>query len=325
MNEDARITVDVIIVNWNGDGLLRRCLGCLAASELGNVDIANVIVVDNASVDRSMEGLDQFALPIRAIRNDRNVGFSTAVNIGAKLATSKYILLLNPDLNVAPLTIQSSVSWLDRHAVSSKIAACGIRLSDAQGCVAATTARIPKARHILQQIVGLHVLVPHGAYGIHVPPPQETKEVEHVIGAYYLVKREVFDTLGGLDERFFMYFEDLDLSARIRALGHSIWYLADIEGSHDGGGVSSSIPARRLALAVESRIKYGFKHFSAATAFLLVIATIFVEFPIRFISQLRMPGRWQAVRDILMGWCILVQRLGAVGWKKWLSGKEDDK
>lgn len=104
-----------------------------------------------------------------------------------------------------------------------------------------------------------------------------TQQVDHVIGAFYLVRRSVFEALLGFDERFFLYLEDLDFSLRARKAGWRTVYCAETWAFHEGGGSSKQIKARRLFYALRSRLVYAFKHFPFSGAFAVLLATVFVE------------------------------------------------
>jgi len=103
------------------------------------------------------------------------------------------------------------------------------------------------------------------------------RDVDHVIGAFYLIRRHAFETVGGFDERFYVYLEDLDLSKRIYDNGWKIRYLAEANCYHKGGGTSESVKATRLFYFLRSKILYGFKHLKPVSAFILLTATLVVE------------------------------------------------
>jgi len=105
----------------------------------------------------------------------------------------------------------------------------------------------------------------------------QTRYVDHVIGAFYLVRRETFNALGGFDERFFVYLEDLDFSLRARQAGWFSVYLVDARAFHAGGGTSRQVKASRLFYSLRSRLLYAFKHFNALAATAVLIATLVME------------------------------------------------
>ena len=106
---------------------------------------------------------------------------------------------------------------------------------------------------------------------------KSSRHVEHVIGAFYLIRRELFESLGGFDERFFVYLEDLDLSQRAAQAGWGTYYLSERPSFHVGGGTSSQVKARRLFYSNQSRLFYGFKHLSRVGAWAVVASTMLIE------------------------------------------------
>jgi hypothetical protein len=123
-----------------------------------------------------------------------------------------------------------------------------------------------------------------------------TRDVDHVIGAFSLVRRAVFDALEGFDERFFVYLEDLDFSRRARNAGWRTVYLADAQAFHAGGGTSRQIKARRLFYALRSRLLYAFKHFPRAGAISVMFATLMIEPLSRSLAAL-LRGSWSGLKE----------------------------
>jgi GT2 family glycosyltransferase len=271
--------IDVVVVNWNSRELLSRCLSSLARDASGLVD--TVIVVDNGSEDRSIQDARLFPggrFRYRLIENGANAGFAAACNAGARHGSAELILFLNPDCEVFPDTIARTIAQV-ASLNDPRYAAFGVPLTDASGKVARTCARQPKAADFWVKLLGLDQLT-RGRIRSHVMtewPHAESRDVEHVMGAFYLVRREVFEALRGFDERFFVYLEDLDLSRRILEAGHRIRFLAGAGAYHESGGTSRSIKARRLYYSLKSRVQFGFKHFSGAAAWSLLAGTALVE------------------------------------------------
>lgn len=261
--------LSVIIVNWNGGETLRRCLATIPAKD-GDVDV-EVIVVDNDSTDGSAAEL-ACAAPLKVLRNATNVGFGRACNAGAHVATASRLLFLNPDVELAPGVLAISCA-----ALVDDVAVVGVRLDD-DGGPARTCARRARPWLFWRVILGLDA-VGVGGESLILPADEHigARDVEHVMGAFYLVDRDVFFDVGGFDERFFVFLEDLDLSQRIRDAGRRIRFLGDTGVFHAGGASTRSHAGLRLALALESRIRFAFKHFTAAQAVGLAVGTFAVE------------------------------------------------
>ena len=271
-----RVCVHVVIVNWNSGAQLRECLRSFAAVAADAVT-ARVTVVDNASHDGSCEGLEA-AVPLDIVRNPDNRGFGAACNQGAAGSDAEFLLFLNPDTRLLPGSFAEPVRYLQPRE-NERVGILGIQLADADGHVARNTARAPTAWSMAGNSVGLDRLVPR------LFPPHfvtewahdETRVVDQVMGAFFLVRRSVFESLGGFDERFFVYYEDLDLSVRARAQGWHSVYLATAQAFHRGQGTTEGATARRTFYFCRSRILYARKHFGALGAFAVTFATLALE------------------------------------------------
>lgn len=302
-------TLDVIIVNWNAGPLLRRCLDALATARQPSFALGRVVVVDNASTDGSAAGLHDIALPLTIIANDVNRGFGAACNQGAAGSTADCLLFLNPDayVNAGSLAVPMAFLELPEHR---DVAVVGIQLRDHAGRVSRSSARMPTAGVIAARIVGLDVLFPSRVPSLFLNDWDHgtTRELEHVIGACYFIRRAVFEALRGFDERFFVYLEDLDLSKRVADHGGRIVYLASAFAEHTGGGTSDAVKARRIAYSLHSRIQFGYKHFGWTAATALAAGTLLVE-PVPRLVRALARGSASEVRDTCLGFIHLWQRL----------------
>jgi len=271
--------IDVVIVNWNAGPLLRTCLASLERNHGGAIN--KVLVVDNASDDDSLlDALEvrSHSFEFQAIRNAANAGFAAACNQGARACRSEFILFLNPDCEIYPSTIDDMRAEM-RALPPAEYGVFGIRLFGTDGAIAQGCCRQPSAARCWVKLLGMDRITGGRirSYVMTEWPHTESRDVEHVIGAFYLVRRSVFEALGGFDERFFVYLEDLDLSRRILDAGYRIRYLAGASALHVGGGTSEKVKATRLFYSLRSRILFAFKHFSAAGAWVLLVGTVLLE------------------------------------------------
>jgi N-acetylglucosaminyl-diphospho-decaprenol L-rhamnosyltransferase len=254
--------VDIVIVNWNAGPLLAACLRSLAEGDMSR--IAKVVVVDNGSVDGSAD-VEVPGLPLTILRTGTNLGFGRACNLGAAQGSADYVLLLNPDTEVGADTITRAAAWLDDPG-NAQVGVAGIRLVDREGRAQRHCARFPSWRTFLAESLGLTHLLPRRFKGVlmldfdHL----ETRDVDHVMGAFYCIRRNLFDALGGFDPAYFVYFEDLDLSRRVVDAGQRIRYLAGPQAYHRQGGTSEQIKARRLYYSLAGKLTYARKHFRGA-------------------------------------------------------------
>jgi GT2 family glycosyltransferase len=300
-------TIDIIIVNWNSGPLLRECLESIAAAEKEPFALDRVIVVDNASRDGSAERLEGLKLPLTVIRNAENRGFGAACNQGASDSRADYLLFLNPDIRLFKDSLKKPLAFLQAPE-NVGIGICGIQLVDAASRISRSCARFPTPTRFFSQIFGLDRMFPHlfpNHFMIEWDHRESREDVDQVMGAFFLVRRPLFIVLGGFDERFFVYFEDLDFAYRMRKAGWRSFYLAEAKAYHKGGGTTEQVRSRRLLYHRSSRILYGFKHFDRTTACILMLLTLFVEPLTRLIwaTARRSPGLMaETIRGFTLLW-----------------------
>ena len=208
--------LSVIIVSYNVRKYLDQCLQSLRrATE--HLD-AEVFVVDNASQDDTLTVLPPRYPEVRFIANDENMGFSRANNIAIRQATGEYVLLLNPDTTVADNTLQDAVDFMDAHPQAG---AAGVKMHNEDGTVA------PESRRAIPTpwVSALKMLGFQKRYYMSHLPWDEACRIEVISGAFFLLRHSTIDAVGMLDEDFFMYGEDIDLSYRILKGGWENWYL----------------------------------------------------------------------------------------------------
>jgi N-acetylglucosaminyl-diphospho-decaprenol L-rhamnosyltransferase len=302
-------SLDIVIVNWNAGEQLRRCLDSLAKTELGGFDLNRVVVVDNASTDGSAGGLDYPTLPLAVVGNSRNEGFAAACNRGASGGGADYLLFLNPDTELFAGSISKPVAFMESPE-HQRIGIAGIQLVDERGAVSRSCAVFPSLARCVSRALGLHRLWPHAlpSYMMHGWDHGASREVDHVSGAFYLARRAVFETLGGFDERFFVYLEDLDFSYRTKLAGWKSYYLSEARAFHRGGGVSEQVKAERLFYSTSSRILYAFKHFKRIDAIALMLVTVAIEPPVRLCSAIA-GGSAESARATARGYALLYRAL----------------
>jgi GT2 family glycosyltransferase len=266
-------------------------------------------VVDNASKDGSAEGLGDLRLPLIVIPNKENRGFSAACNQGAKVSGADYLLFLNPDVRLSKASLTAPLAFMEQPE-NQHIGIVGIRLVDNENKTSRTCARFPTARRYLYMMLGLDRLLPRRFPGHFMTEwdHEESREVNQVIGAFFLTRRSVYEALGGFDERFFVYFEDVDFSLRAQQAGWHSFYLASAQAYHKGGGTSEQVRAMRLFYFLRSRTIYGHKHFGRCSATSLTLAMLILEPLARVVSTLGR-GRSTQLRETLTAYSILYSTL----------------
>jgi GT2 family glycosyltransferase len=300
--------ISVVIVNWNAGRQLLICVKSVVSSSNGLID--KIVVVDNGSTDDSLEQIGEIEC-VEIVRAEENLGFGRACNLGVSRCNSDYILLLNPDAEVFERTFDCLRVYLSSEMPQS-VGVVGIQLVDGYGHIARSCTRFPGPLAFIAGALGADRLFPKLGHFMVEWPHDESRVVDHVIGAFYLMRRDVFNALGGFDERFFLYLEDLDLSLRAKKAGWDTVFLANVQAFHAGGGTSCQIKAKRLFYATRSKLQYAFKHFSLAGALMVLFATLLLELLVRTVHA-AVRGSVGALRETWSAWGMLFRWL-----PKWL-------
>lgn len=308
MNEDSYSSLfilDIIIVNWNAGNQLQDCLESIEAMHRDGFELNRVVVVDNASTDGSADCLEDIDLPLVVIRNVQNMGFAAACNQSAKDSKADYLLFLNPDTRLFKDSLIKPLAFMEQPE-NQQIGIVGIQLVDEIGRIARTCARFPTPVMFFSKMFGLDRLFPRyfPSHFMREWDHAETCEVDQVMGAFFLIRRKLFKNLGGFDERFFVYFEEVDLSCRANNAGWKTVYLADAQAYHKGGGTSEQVKSTRLFYSSRSRILYGYKHFNWLSATALMLGTLMLE-PVARLGLATFNRSWLQVEETLKGYAML--------------------
>jgi GT2 family glycosyltransferase len=273
--------VSIIVVNYNTLDLLRNCLVSLCDSEAA---ASEIIVVDNASSDGSPEMVQHQFPAIRLLRNTDNVGFATANNQAIRHAKGKYILMLNSDTVTHRGAIQGMMECL---ASNTGIGAVTCKLLNGDGSIQASISSRPGPVLLLFRQLGISRLIAGDRLrrllatigfalgrtirGYLAPYSCSSTPfaIENASGACLMIRRNVLDDIGLLDERFFMYFEDMDLCLRIRTAGWQIVYVPQGEITHFVGKSSGGRMRSHSVHSYRSLFAFYQKHFSKAYCFVV--------------------------------------------------------
>jgi N-acetylglucosaminyl-diphospho-decaprenol L-rhamnosyltransferase len=249
--------VDVVVVAFNSGAELRECV-----EPLSREPSINVVVVDNASTDGGVAAVQD--LPVTVVPLDENIGFGGGCNVGWRAAAAPYVLFLNPDARLPPEAVLCLADVLERTSAG----AVGPRIVDPSGSLEWSIRRFPEVRSIYGQAIFAHRLFPSADWVDEPVRDPERYEREGpcdwASGACLLVRREMLEQLGGFDEGFFMYCEDVDLCRRVWDRGSAVVYTPTVVCTHAGG--ASSPRWRLMRVLVRSRIRYAQKHFGRGRA-----------------------------------------------------------
>lgn len=258
--------LSVVIVNYNVQYFLENCLNSVEKAAKGIS--CEIFVVDNNSVDGSVEMVREKFPSVHLIANKENLGFSKANNQAIRQAKGEYILLLNPDTVVEENTFKTCVDFFDQHTDAGGL---GVKMLDGKGKFLPESKRgLPTPSVAFYKIFGLAQLFPKskrfGQYHLGHLSKEKNHEVEILSGAFMMIRKSVLDQIGLLDENFFMYGEDIDLSYRITQAGYKNYYLADTSIIHYKGESTKKSSINYVFVFYKAMAIFARKHFSAKNA-----------------------------------------------------------
>ena len=255
-----------MIVNWNTNDELRDCLTSALAADFGATEI---IVVDNASTDGSVEMLHGEFPDVRLVRNSENLGFAKASNQGIQVSRGRYAILLNPDCVVHRGAFTQLVRFGD---ANPEVGIFGIRILNPDGTVFESCRRFPTLAAGIFRNAILARLFPKNPYIKEYLMADwdhsEVGEVDWVSGAALVARREMLDKIGMLDERFFMYCEDVDIAYRAKQAGWKVMYFPGATVVHLRARSSDQNPVRMIIAFHRSMYAFFRKHYSAQSSIL---------------------------------------------------------
>jgi N-acetylglucosaminyl-diphospho-decaprenol L-rhamnosyltransferase len=258
--------VSVVVVSHESRELLARCLAALAA-DAGRLATAETIVVDQASHDGTAAWLAAEHPDVRVVALSENVGFGAGNNRGAAIARGRWLLLLNSDAFVRPGAIDELVRFGDAHPAAGAV---GPKLLWPDGRLQRSCRRFPTVFRLATEYLYLRKLAPRSRVlsGFYCGefPHDAARRVDWLTGACVLVRRGLYERLGGFDEDFFLYSEEVDLMARAAQFGAETWFDPAAEVVHLWGGTAGRASALALEEQARSHVRYLDKHASRATA-----------------------------------------------------------
>jgi GT2 family glycosyltransferase len=244
--------------------LLAACLESLY-SRLGDVR-AEVIVVDSGSADATVPMLRERFPQVILLAQGENIGYTRANNIGLARAAGRHLLLLNPDTEIIGDALPRMVAYLDAHPDTGIV---GPYTHNTDGSYQSTRRRFPTLATAFFESTWLQPFAPKrllDRFYVNDAPPDHTLDVDWVQGSALMARREVYAQVGGLDEGYVMYSEELDWCKRAKNAGWRVVYLADAHITHHGGKSSDQVVARRHILFQTSKLRYFRKYHGAAAA-----------------------------------------------------------
>lgn len=261
LQKKQSMDLSVVIVNYNVKFFLEQCLQSVQTAASGLK--VEVFVVDNHSTDGSQTMLKEKFPKVRLIENLDNVGFSRANNQAIRMAKGRYVLLLNPDTIVQEDTFLKCISFMDNHLDGGGL---GVKMIDGAGNFLPESKRgLPTPAVAFYKIFGLSALFPKskkfGKYHLRYLDDHEIHEVEVLAGAFMWLRKETLDKIGLLDEDFFMYGEDIDLSYRVVLGGYKNYYFPETRIIHYKGESTKKSSVNYVFVFYRAMVIFAKKHF----------------------------------------------------------------
>lgn len=255
------VTVSVVIVSWNAKAFLAQCLASL--TERACAYPMEVIVVDNASSDGSAEMVEREFPQVRLIRSESNLGFARGNNRGIRESRGQYICLINSDVEVRPDCITRLVNYCEAHP---EVGMVGPRIMGGDGKLQRSCRGFPTVWNMFCRALALDAIFPRcrwfGGYLLPYWDHNAERPVDILSGCFWTVRRTALESVGLLDESFFMYGEDMDWCKRFWAKGWPLVFVPDAEAVHYGGASSAGAPVRFFIEKQRADLQYWRKHHS---------------------------------------------------------------
>lgn len=300
--------VDVVVVAWNQERWLLACLESIDALVCERFEIARVLVVDNASTAPVRSTL-RASTKLTVLTNATNRGFAAGCNQAAARSRADFILFLNPDTRIHADALTRAVAVLEAPS-GREIGIVGLRLTDDTGVTQRTCGRFPGLVAIANRTLGLSRIAPARLGGVRLLdwPHDVSRDVDFACGAALLVRRRVFEALGGFDERLFLYLEDADLSLRARAAGWRTHFCADAVVEHGCGWSTGDHRGWRLAHSWRSLLVYAWTHLPV-TAALTATTLVLTLGPLARLAGAVVDRSWQGAGHAAHAWYLLCRML----------------
>jgi GT2 family glycosyltransferase len=251
--------LSIVIVNWNTKELLLKCIRtALDTTKLRSLEI---IVVDNRSTDGSVEAVSSMA-EVKIIVNKKNLGFAAANNIGIRASTGKYVCLVNSDVEVLESCLDRMCHYMDEHP---EVGVLGPLVLNRDMTLQRSCAELPSVWNTLTQALMLDKIFSRSRWSrsrfmTHFDHAS-TRNVEVLSGCFLMTRRSALESVGLLDEKFFIYKEDVDWCKRFAEAGWGLTFLPDAKIIHYGGASSSAAPVEFFIEMEKANLQYWHKHY----------------------------------------------------------------
>lgn len=248
--------LSIIIVSWNTVDLLAQCLTSIYTYPPNYT--FEVLVVDNASTDRSVQMVREQFPQVELIENKTNLGFAGANNQAIRQSTGRYVLLLNPDTEVKPQAFDTLVDFMGTHA---QVGATGARTLNPDGTLQTSCYPAPTLFREFWRLFHLDVFWAYGSYNMARWNPDQSREVDVLLGACLLLRRTALDGVGLLDENYFIYSEEVDLCYRLQQANWHLYWVPQARIVHYGGQSTQQVAAEMFMRLYQGKLFFIRKHY----------------------------------------------------------------
>jgi len=296
-------SVSVIIVSYNVKRYVTHCIETILCSDF--IGEKEIIVVDNNSFDETSQFIRKNFPEVKLIAKHKNVGFGKAVNLAAERAKGEYLFILNPDTIIQENTISTFINYLKTH---SKVGLIGPKIINSDGTLQLTCKRsFPTLSVALPKLLGLSKIFPQtkwaGKYNLTYLDPNKIHSVEAISGSCMFIRKTLFHEIGGFDEQFFLFGEDLDLCYRMKQKGHEIHYVPSTQILHYKGESVKFAPYDSIDAFYNAMILFYKKHFSKNQNILFRFG---IRFGIQFHKFISFITEWRSqILSVLIDSCVV--------------------
>lgn len=280
----AGIDLSVIVVTYNSRALTEACVGSVLAEQVHSRAKIELVIVDNASTDGTVDTLREAAPAARILVQPANLGFAGGNNVGLAAAAGRYLMLLNSDTEVCAGALDTLVTFMDAHPEAG---ACGPMLLNPDGSLQPTGRDLPTLGSLFLDMTKLYRLWRRDLYTQRGRDYREVAAVGELSAAALVVRRSVYAQVGGLDTRFFFYYEDVDWCKRIGDAGYHIYYVPTAQVVHQWQGTSRTVSTLTYRAGQDSLRYYFRKHHGRVAAGAVQVMLIGKEAVLLLASALR--------------------------------------
>lgn len=262
------VNLSIIIVNWNTKNLLEKCLASVYEN-YQNLNI-EVFVVDNASNDKSVEMVREKFPYTKLIINKKNVGFARANNQAIKQAKGGFVVFLNSDTEILDGALEKMVNFMKNH---QDCGVAGCRILNPDHSLQLSVRRFPTLWSQIIILTKLHNFFPKlvSHYLALDFNYSKTQEVDQVMGAFFIVRKNLFDEIDLLDENFYIWFEEVDFCKRVKNYGKKVFYTPEAEIIHYGGQSFKQMMSLEKQRTFNKSLRYYFKKYHSFITYLILL------------------------------------------------------